>query len=645
MRLSHDIETFSSVSLKTAGLYKYVESDDFEVLMMAYAIDNGPVELIDFAAGDSMPDWLLDYFTDPAVIKSAHNAAFERVCLAKWLATDLPINQWECTMVRAANVGLPFSLGNVSKVLGLSEQKDVTGSALIKYFSIPCKPTKANNFRERNTAADNPEAWENCKSYCVQDVVTERAIRNKLDFFHISDFEQKLWHLDQLINDTGICIDPVLVENAIRINEIHIQQLTEEAIKLTGLDNPNSPVQIRRWLASRGIITDTLRKEDITDLLKEVKDPIVRRVLQIRQQTGKSSVSKYAAMQESVCKDGRIRGVLQFYGANRTGRWAGRLVQVHNLPKNVLKDLDYARNLVLNSDIESLELIYGNISYILSQLIRTAFVAEPGSRLLPGDFAAIEARVIAWLADENWRLEVFKTHGKIYEASASAMFNIPLEQITEDSEYRALGKIAELALGFQGGVGALAKMDHKKELDPSKMKELVDRWRSANKKIVAMWYAMQDCAIEAVQTGAKTQYRFKNGTIYFHCERNVLFITLPSGRKLSYMRPKLRAGKYGPQLTYQAQDKVWCTQETYGGKIVENVVQAIARDLLAEKLLDLHENEYKLVMHVHDEAVPEMPYGMGSVLEIKQIMSKPIAWAPNLPLAAKVFETSYYKKD
>lgn len=641
--LAIDIETYSSNDLIKGGVYKYVEAPDFEVLMAAYSIDGGEVMI---AVGEELAD-IMDALVDPNIKKTAFNANFERVCLQKYLRMDLPVEQWECTMVKAAYCGLPLGLDAVAKVLKLENQKDATGKALIKYFSMPCKPTKVNGGRTRNLPGHAPEKWEQFKSYCKQDVRVELAIREKLNFVQIPSTEVQLWQLDQQINDRGVLVDMDFVRQAIRLDELNQQQLTAEAVQLTGLSNPNSATQLKSWLseATESEVT-SLKKEAIPELLSACGDATVQRVLNIRQELSKTSVKKYIAMQNCVCADGRVRGLLQFYGANRTGRWAGRLVQVQNLPQNHIPDLELARSVVKSGDLELVDMAFGNVPDTLSQLIRTAFVAKEGHRFIVADFSAIEARVIAWLAGEKWRIDVFNSHGKIYEASASQMFKVPIEQITKGSPLRQKGKVAELALGYQGGPGALINMGAlKMGIEEDELPKLVRMWRDANKAICSLWSKVQNAAINCVAGDGLVQ--IMHG-IQFKMEKGALWVTLPSGRRLGYIGAKLVPGEFGDALQYMGMDqttKQWKPIASYGGKLVENLVQAIARDCLAVKMLELEAAGYRLVMHVHDEVVLEHPTGSGSCEEVNRIMGTPISWAKGLPLRADSYETTFYKKD
>lgn len=646
--LAIDIETYSSTDLIKSGVYKYVEAPDFEVMLFAYALDGSPVMVCDLTLDSSLPKAVASMLVDPEVLKTAHNANFERTCIAKHFGLTLPAEQWECTMAKSSMLGLPLSLEAVAKVLHLEQEKDTAGKSLIRYFSLPCKPTKTNGGRTRNLPEHDFDKWEAFCQYCRQDVVVEQAIRERVKFFEIPMAEKKLWYLDQKINDTGVLLDPVFVKEAIRQDFEYKEKLTTEAVKLTGLDNPNSAAQLKEWIGGEtGEEVKTLNKETVPVLLQNTDCAIVTRVLQLRQEMSKTSVKKYIAMHKALCADSRVRGLLQYYGANRTGRWAGRLVQVQNLPQNHLPDLDLARKLVREGDMELVELMYGNVPDTLSQLIRTAFVPSPGHRFIIADFSAIEARVIAWLAGERWRMDVFNTHGKIYEASAAQMFKVPIENVTKGSPLRQKGKVAELALGYQGGPDAMVKMGAlKMGLQEEELPKLVKMWRNANKKIVQLWYDVEAKAVEAIETGKTTvlQYGLK-----FTCANGLLYIVLPSGRKLAYQSPALAPNRFGGQsIRYWGMGqttKQWKQQETYGGKLVENIVQAIARDCLADAMLRIDAAGYKIVMHVHDEVVLEMPEGKGSIEEVNAIMGMPIGWAKGLPLRADSYESAYYKKD
>lgn len=652
-----DIETYSDYDLKEVGVYKYVESPNFEILMIGYAYDDGPTEIIDLMTGENSTDYyttyeiynmILDDLKDPSIIKKAFNANFEMTCLSKHFNIDLDPNEWRCTAVHALQMGLPGNLAGVAKALGLDEQKDTKGKALISYFCKPCKPTKTNGGRTRNLPEHDPAKWQEFKDYCVQDVVVEREIDRRLAKYPVPASEWRLWAIDQQINRTGVLIDTDLVNGAVAIAQDYTDQLMERAKEITGLDNPNSLAQLKSWLENNeGIEITGLTKDDVKELLKQDLSDEASEVLRIRQELGKTSVAKYEAMQRAVCNDGRVRGLLQFYGANRTGRWAGRLIQVQNLTKHKIGDVDAARDAVTMGDADFIDILYGNAQDLLSQLVRTALIAPKGSRFIVSDFSAIEARVIAWLAGEQWRLDVFQTHGKIYEASAAQMFKVPIESIDKHSPLRQKGKVAELALGYQGGPNALISMGAlKMGLTEDELKPLVDAWRGANMKIVKLWSDLEHIAIEAIRTGKTLRYKYG---IEFKYESRCLFIKLPSGRSLCYQRAKLDPDpKYDRQvITYWGTDsKGWTKLTTYGGKLTENLVQAIARDCLAENgIIKLYDRGYKINLHVHDETVMEVPYGVSSKEEVMTLMSEPISWAPGLPLNADAYETEYYMKD
>lgn len=648
--LAIDIETYSSADLSKCGVYKYAEAPDFTVLMLAYQYNDGPVQIIDLAMGETIPPTLLSAIKNPEIKKTAHNAAFERACLAKYLHAPMPPEQWECTMVKAAIASLPLSLDEASKALNLAELKDDKGKALIRFFSIPCKPTRANGMRSRNLPQHDLFRWEEFKQYCMQDVVVESAIREALSHIVIPDHEKQVWQLDQTINDRGIMADRHFIHQAIAISMTSTDNLLTESAELTGLNNPNSVAQLKSWLNEHlDDEVESLTKDTTKALLKGLDDntpEAVRRALRIRQELSKTSVKKYESMRDTICADDRCRGLIQYYGS-RTGRWAGRLVQVQNLPKNKLKDLDLARRIVATGDSEAVELIFGNVPDTLSQLIRTAFIAPAGSRFIVADFSAIEARVIAWLAGEKWRLDVFASHGKIYEASGAQMFKIPIEEIKDPSPIRDKAKIAELALGYQGAVNALLKMGAlSMGLKEDELPKLVNQWRAANKKIVKFWNDTEEAAIDALENNARVKV---NGMITFYKQGQNLVVELPSGRCLYYVDAKMKQNRYGNQaITYMAQDQTtrrWGRQETYGGKLVENIVQAVARDILAYSMLRLDAVGYKIVMHVHDEVVIEAPYGFGSAQDVVRIMREPFDWSAGLPMNAKSYETEYYKKD
>ena len=648
--LSIDIETYSGASLKDAGVYKYVEDPDFEILLFAYSFDGGEVKVIDFKSEEIFPlNYILNALTSPNVLKTAHNANFEITCISKYFGIELDPAQWQCTMVLAAIVGLPLSLGEVSKVLNLEEQKDTKGKALLNYFSKPCKPTKANGERTRNLPQHAPEKWAELIEYCRQDVVTEMAVKDKLSFVKVTEKEKALWVLDQQINDRGVGVEMQLVENAIKLDDINRTRLVDEASELTGLDNPNSVAQIKQWLQDMMECDEikSLNKEAVNKLIKSNEDPNIHNLLKLRQEMGKTSVKKYAKIQGSVCENGRVKGLLQYYGANRTGRWAGRIVQMHNLPQNHLKDLDSARNLLMDGDLDTLTLCYGSLPMVLSELIRTAFIAKKNHTFAVADFSAIEARVIAWLANEKWRLEVFNTHGKIYEASASQMFHVPLESITKESPERGKGKVAELALGFGGGVGAIERMDTAKAIPAEDRQGIVDLWRKTSPNIVKLWRTMQWAAIKAVKENVIVSI---DKGIKFIGAKSMLFVELPSGRRLAYVRPRIIDGKYGDALQFfgtNQETKKWGLVDTYGAKLAENLTQAIARDCLAETLLRLDACGYEVCLHVHDEVIVEVPIDKAEeqLKNICEIMGTEIIWAKGLPLNAAGYITKYYKKD
>lgn len=647
-----DVETFSSVDLKTCGMHRYIESPDFEILLFAYAYGDDPVQVIDLTAFEDLPGHVLRDLTNPEVIKTAFNAAFERGTIAKHFGIECNPRQWRCTAVHALTLGLPGYLEGVAEVLKLEAQKDAKGKALIKYFSVPCKPTKTNGQRTRNYPHHDPEKWQQYIEYNRQDVVVEREIAHKLERFPVPEHEWRLWALDQRINDRGVRLDPVLVWQAITCDEQYEARLVAEAREITGLDNPNSLTQLKAWLADHGLETpDGLSKEYMPVLLDAAPDDETRRVLELRQEMSKTSVDKYNAMTRSICSDDRARGLLQFCGANRTWRWAGRLIQVQNLPQNKIEDLELARGILRSGDFELLEMLYGAPPFVLSQLIRTAFIPSNNSRFIVSDFAAIEARVIAWLADEHWVLDVFRGHGKIYEATAANMFGVPFETIAKghaNYELRAKGKVATLACGYQGGPNALIAMGALNSgISEDELPRLVKQWRQANSNIVKLWYAAEEAAVTAVRE--KTTVKLKHGVRYRY-EAGMLFADLPSGRSLAYVNPRIKPDPNFDKdgLVFDGMDQVkkkWMSHRTYGGRLVENLVQAIARDCLAESLMRLDAEGYEIAMHVHDEAVLDVPIGTGSVEHVTEIMSRPIDWASGLPLNAAGFECDFYMKD
>ncbi|MEF3312344.1 DNA polymerase [Paenibacillus sp. GYB004] len=647
-----DLETFSSIDLKTSGVHRYVESPDFEVLLFAYAFDEEPVQVVDLTAFEELPDRVVTAFYNPNVILCAFNAAFERTCIARHFGIPMPAERWRCTAVHALALGLPGYLEGAAEVLKLDAQKDAKGKALIKYFSVPCKPTKTNGQRTRNYPHHDPEKWQQYIEYNRQDVVVEREVRRELERFPVPEKEWRLWALDQRINDRGVRLDPVLYQAAIACDEQYGVRLLQEAREITGLDNPNSLPQLKGWLADHGLETpDGLSKEFMPVLLDAAPDDETRRVLELRQEMGKTSVDKYKAMQRAMCDDERAKGLLQFCGAGRTWRWAGRLIQVQNLPQNKIEDLALARETLREGDFEMLEMLFGAPPFVLSQLIRTAFIPSSNSRFIVSDFAAIEARVIAWLADERWVLDVFRGHGKIYEATAAQMFRVPFETIVKghaNYELRAKGKVATLACGYQGGPNALIAMGALKSgIAEEELPALVKQWRQANPNIVKLWYAAEEAAVTAVRE--KTTVKLKHGVRYRY-EAGMLFADLPGGRSLAYVNPRIKPdtqfGKDG--LVFDGMDQVkkkWMSHRTYGGRLVENLVQAIARDCLAESMMRLAEEGYEIAMHVHDEVVLDVPIGTGSVEHVTAVMGRPIDWAPGLPLSAAGFEAEFYMKD
>lgn len=641
--LSIDIETYSSVNLQESGVYAYSEAPDFSILLFAYAYDKEEVQIIDLARGEQLPKQLIKDLSSSQVLKTAYNANFERTCLAKYLGIPMSPSQWQCTAVHAAILGLPGNLAEVCKALGFGEDKakSKVGKALIQYFCVPCKPTAANGNRSKNLPKHDLEKWELFKAYCKQDVVAERSIKEQLEQFPIIQSERELWQLDQKINDTGVLIDMTMVDNIIAYNESYQEKLMQEAKSITGLTNPNSIAQLKNWLREQGVNPTGLDKANVQELI-EVTNGKVKRVLELRQAMSKTSTKKYEAMKRAVCHDSRVRGCFQFYGANRSGRWSGRLVQLQNLPKNKIPDLELARSLVSENDFEKLELLFGETPFVLSQLVRTAFIPSEGNQFIVSDFSAIEARVISWFAGEQWRLDVFASHGKIYEASASRMFKVPMEEIHKGSSLRQKGKVAELACGYQGGVGALKAMGAgEMGLSDAELQGLINDWREANPHIVKLWNTCERAAKEAIESG--WSQNIGKGVIFSY-EKGNLFIKLPSGRRLAYYDVAIQ----GKQITYmgtEQQSKRWSRLNTYGGKLVENIVQAIARDCLGGAMKRLDKAGYQIVMHCHDEAILDVPKNKGSIEEVTQIMSTPIEWAPGLPLRADTYECSFYKKD
>lgn len=639
--LSIDIETYSSENLAKCGVYRYAESEDFEVLLFGYAVDGGEAQVVDLACGEAIPPHVLSALTDPNVTKWAFNAQFERVCLSHYLGTLLQSEGWHCTMVWAATLGLPLSLEGVGAVLGLEKQKLKEGRDLIRYFCAP-KRQKDGSF-VRHLPADAPDKWAQFKAYNLRDVEAEVAIQLRLAKNPVRPQEWRNYHLDQRINDRGILLDMDLVRSAISCDNQFKETHLEQAKVVTGLDNPNSPIQLKGWLAEQGVEAESLSKANVRNLLAQSEGD-VQEALSLRLELAKSSVKKYTAMEKAVCKDGRARGLIQFYGAPRTGRYAGRLIQVQNLPQNHLPDLAQARQLVRSGDFTAIDALYDSVPLVLSELIRTAFIPKPGCRFFVADFSAIEARVIAWLAGESWRQQVFLDGGDIYCASAKQMFHVPVRKHGPNAHLRQKGKIAELALGYGGSVGALKAMGAlEMGLPEDELQPLVDCWRSANPCIVELWWAVDRAVKEAVRYLTVTATH----GIVFRYERGYLFITLPSGRELAYVKPRIGENRFGGEsVTYEGTGtmKKWDRLESYGPKLVENIVQATARDILAEAMLRLEARGYRIVMHVHDEVVIEAPDGT-SLEEICALMGQTPRWAEGLMLSAEGYECEFYKKE
>lgn len=661
-KLSIDLETYSSIPIKTAGAFRYVDSDDFEILLFAYSLDNGPVTVIDVASGEIVPEWLVKALHDPGCLKYAYNAAFEWACLSKVYGPMIP-EQWRDTMLHGLYAGYTAGLEATGRALGLSEDKQKlnTGKALIRYFCVPCRPTNINGQRTRNYPHHDPEKWRLFKEYNAQDVVTEMEIAQRLSAFPVPDFIQKQWETDLKINARGVFVDMGFTRGALIVGETVKSELMNEAVSISGIDNPNSVKQLTKWLNEEtddSVSIDNLRKETVSDLLAlGGHSDAVQRMLEIRQELGKTSTKKYDAIEECVCSDGRVRGLLQYYGANRTGRWAGRLVQVQNLPRTYIEPLDLARDYVRGTKKDHLRFVYGNVPETLSQLIRTAFIATPGNVLIDADFSAIEARVIAWLSGEQWVLDAFRAGKDIYCETASQMFGVPVVKGGENGHLRQRGKVAVLACGYQGGVGAMRRMDTGHLLDDApdeEVKGLVDDWRKANPHTVNLWYDMENAALEVITYGGSVmvrnlvlsrEYDIKQGT-------NCMTIRLPSGRKLYYVNPTLTENRWGnPSISYYGvdqQSKKWKTIETYGGKLTENCVQAIARDCLAEAIENLEAAGFPIVFHVHDEVVIDIPRFADDktmLQQVKDIMTRPISWASGLPLGADGWVGTFFKKD
>lgn len=650
-----DIETYSSVDLSKAGVYAYTEAPDFDILLIGYKYDDeDEVHVIDTMEIDrDFDDELYEFrraVTDPTVVKTAYNANFERTCLAKWLDEPMPPEEWRCTMIKCLTMGLPGNLADAGMALGLPEDKlkDPQGKALIQFFSKPCKPTRTNGQRTRNLPAHDPEKWKLFIAYNRQDVVTEQEILKRLAIYKIPDSEQALWSLDQHMNDNGVKLDIPMVEKIVDYDNQRRQELQEEAQELTGLSNPNSLAQLKEWLASQGVSMTSVTKDTIVEALAGDLPENVRRMLEIRTALGKTSVAKYSTMLTAVCQDHRLRGILQFYGANRSGRWAGRLVQTHNLAKNSLPDLDLARELAAAGDFDTMQTLFGETAFVFSELIRTAFIASDGCRFVVSDFSAIEARVISWISGEEWRLEAFRAGKDIYCETASQMYKVPVVKHGENGHLRQKGKVAELACGYQGGIGAMKRMDKGGTIPEEELQAVVDAWRAANPKIPKLWRTCELAAKTAIEEHRTV--RINHGIAFSYINGN-LFIKLPSGRKLCYWdaRLKLDPRDGRDHIVYMGvnqETKQWGETETYGGKLVENIVQATARDCLAVAMTRVSERGYKIVMHVHDEMIVDVPNeDTGALDVINACMAEPIDWAPGLPLKGDGYETTFYMKD
>lgn len=650
-----DIETYSSVDLAGAGVYAYTEAPDFDILLIGYKFDDeDEVHVIDTLAVDRDFDEELYEFrqalTDPAIVKTAFNANFERTCLAKWTGAAMPPEEWRCTMIKALTMGLPGNLADAGMALGLPEDKlkDPQGKALIQFFSKPCKPTRTNGQRTRNLPAHDPEKWKLFIAYNRQDVVTEQEILKRLAAYKIPDDEQALWSLDQHMNDNGVKLDIPMVEKIVEYDTQRRQELQEEAQALTGLANPNSLAQLKKWLASQGVTMTSVTKDTIAEALAGDLPENVRRMLEIRTALGKTSVAKYSTMLTAVCEDHRLRGILQFYGANRSGRWAGRLVQTHNLAKNSLPDLDLARELAAAGDFDAMQTLFGETAFVFSELIRTAFIPSDGCRFVVSDFAAIEARVISWISGEEWRLEAFRAGKDIYCETASQMYKVPVVKHGENGHLRQKGKVAELACGYQGGIGAMKRMDKGGSIPEEELQAVVDAWRAANPKIPKLWRTCELAAKTVINEHRIV--RLPHGIEFSYINSN-LFIKLPSGRKLCYWDTRLKQDprdgrEHIVYMGVNQETKQWGETETYGGKLVENIVQATARDCLAVAMTRVSAKGYKIVMHVHDEMIVDAPNeDTEAPAVINEIMGQPIDWAPGLPLKGDTYETPFYKKD
>ena len=648
--LSIDLETKSSVDISKAGVYKYAQSPDFDILLFGVSVNSGPVTVYDLACGDALPDEILAALTDLDVTKWSYNATFERICISEWLRRNypqycdrkyLPPSSWKCSMVLAAYNGLPLGLEKVGTALGLEQQKLKEGKDLIRYFCNPCKPTKTNGGRTWNLPEHAPDKWDLFKKYNRRDVEVEMQIHERLQNYSVPDFVWDEYHLDQEINDRGIMVDRELVEHAIRIDEISYTDLTAQMQELTDLENPNSVAQLKRFLVEKGIEAESLGKKDIAEMIKTAP-PELAQVLELRLQLAKSSVKKYQAMQNAACSDDRCRGMFQFYGASRSGRWAGRLIQLQNLPQNHLPDLEQARALVKSGDYEMVKMLYGNVPQILSELIRTAFIPAPGHKFIVSDFSAIEARVLSHLAGETWRSDVFKNNGDIYCASASQMFGVPVEKHGVNGHLRQKGKIAELALGYGGSVGALKAMGAlDMGLSEEELQPLVSMWRESNPRIVQYWWKVDNAVKKAIKEHVTTEV----GDVKFFWKSGMLFIELPSGRRLAYVKPKIGVNQFGGEsVTYMGTDaqKKWSRIESYGPKFTENIVQAISRDILAYAMNTLR--NYRIVGHVHDEVIIEVPPKV-SLNIICELMGQTPPWIPGLLLRADGYECEFYRKD
>ena len=651
-RMSVDIETFSSIDLTKSGVYKYTEAPDFDILLIGYSFDDEEeVTVIDtFSIDPAKMTEFTKALNDPRIIKTAFNANFERTCLAKWTEHEMPPEQWRDTMILALELGLPRSLADVGIALGLPEDKlkDPQGKALINFFSKPCKATKANGGRTRNLPEHDPAKWELYKKYNRQDVVTEKEIWKILSGFGTIKSEWELWDLDQRMNDHGVRLDVPMIEKIVDFDNKRQAELKEEAQELTGLENPNSLAQLKEWLSAAGVEMTSITKDTIAAKLQEDLPDEVRRALEIRQALGKTSVAKYSTMLDAVSDDGRLRGILQFYGANRSGRWSGKLVQTHNLARNTLPDLDLVRELVSEGDFDTVQTLFGETSFVFSELVRTAFIPSEGCRFVVSDFSAIEARVISWISGEEWRLEAFRAGKDIYCESASQMYHCKVEKHGENGELRQKGKIAELALGYQGGVGAMKQMDKGGSIPEEEMQGIVDQWRLANPKVVKLWKTCEMAAKTSIEE--KRTVKIRCGIAFRYIQGN-LFITLPNGRHLCYWGARLEEDPrgWGSKIIYMGVNqttKQWGKVETYGGKLVENIVQATARDCLAEVMKRVSSLGYQIVMHVHDEIIVDVPNEDKTAPEkITAIMGEPISWALDLPLKGETYETSFYKKD